>query len=81
MLGGRSDIVVPNRFLTAQQYLDTILQSIVRRFASPFIRNSHLMHENARPHVTRIVTNLLTTEGIAVLSWTVHTQHPQKINL
>ncbi len=47
--------------LNAQRYCDEILRPIV----VPFIHDHHLMlrHENARPHVARICTQLLEAEG------------------
>ncbi len=46
--------------LNAQKYCDEILRPIV----VPFIHNHHLMlqHDNARPHVARICTQLLEAE-------------------
>ncbi len=37
----------------------------------PFIHDHHLMfqHDNARPHVARIFTQLLEAENIPVLAW------------
>lgn len=69
IIGGRTDLIFPNGFLTAQQYLDSVVQPIVRPFAGAVGENFHLMHDNARPHVARIVTNWLTNEGIDVLPW------------
>lgn len=69
MIGGRTELIFPDGFLTAQQYLDNILQSIVRPWAGAVGENFRLMHDNTRPHVARIVTKWLTSEGIEVLPW------------
>lgn len=69
MVGGRTELVFPDGFLTAQQYLDIILQPIVRPWAGAVGENFHLVHDNARPHVARIVMNWLVNEGIDVLPW------------
>uniref|UniRef100_A0AAZ3PD04 Tc1-like transposase DDE domain-containing protein n=1 Tax=Oncorhynchus tshawytscha TaxID=74940 RepID=A0AAZ3PD04_ONCTS len=50
--------------LNADRYRDDILRPIVM----PFIRRHHLMflHDNARPHVTRICTQFLEAENVSV---------------
>lgn len=44
MFGGRTNLIFPDGFLTAQQHLDTILQPIVRPFVGAFGPNFHVMH-------------------------------------
>ncbi|KAG5884021.1 hypothetical protein JTB14_014796 [Gonioctena quinquepunctata] len=68
-IGGRTYLVFPHGFLGAQQYLDYILQSIVRPLAGANRGNFHLMHDNARPHVAHVVTDWLNNEGIELLPW------------
>lgn len=68
-IGGRTEPIFPNGFLRAQQYLNTILEPIVRPWAGAVGQNFHLMHDNARPHIAANVTNWLTNEGIEVLPW------------
>ncbi len=53
--------------LNAQRYRDEFLGPVV----VPFIHNHHLMlqHDNARPHVAKICTQVLEAEIIPVLAW------------
>lgn len=69
IIDGRTELIFPRGFLTSQQYLDTILQPVVRPFAAAVGDNFYLMHDNARPHTARIVVNWLDNEGIDVLPW------------
>lgn len=66
----RTDLVViDNGSLTAQRYLEDILEPHVMPFG-PFIDEGFtLMHDNACPHVARIVTEYLDTVGIQRLPW------------
>ncbi|XP_045471832.1 uncharacterized protein LOC123678722 [Harmonia axyridis] len=68
-IGRRTELVFPDGFLRAQQYLENILQPIVQPYAEAVGENFHLMHDNARPHTARIVTQWLDNEGIDVLQW------------
>ncbi len=63
--------------LNAQKYCDEILRPIV----VPFIHDHHLMlqHDNARPHVARICTQLLEAEKIPVLAWPAYSPDMTRI--
>lgn len=50
----------------AQQY---ILRPILLPFAGAIGQNFHPIHDNARPHVARIVTNWVIDKGTDVLPW------------
>ncbi len=65
--GQRTQVHFIDAILNAQRYRDEILRLIV----VPFIHDHHLMlqHDNARPHVARICTQLLEAENIPVLAW------------
>ena len=65
--GQRTQLHFINGNLIAQRHHDEILRPIV----VPFICRHHLMfqHDNARPHVARICTQLLEVENFPVLPW------------
>lgn len=56
-IGGRIELISPNGLLRAQQYLDKILQTIVRPFSGAVGEYFRLMQDNARAQVALIVTN------------------------
>lgn len=66
----RTDLVVFDRgSMNAQRYAEEVLQDHVIPFA-PFIgENFRLMHDNARCHTARSVTQYLNEVGIQVLPW------------
>lgn len=66
----RTDLVVVSRgSLTAQRYVEEVLQDHVVPFA-PFIGdNFTLMHDNARAHIAHIVNEYLDDVGIRRLPW------------
>ena len=61
----RTPLVVINGNLTGARYRDEILQAHV----VPFVRQHAvtLQHDNARPHVARVVTDFLTQQNVNVL--------------
>ena len=63
----RTPLVVINRNLTGARYRDEILQAHV----VPFVRQHAvtLQHDNARPHVARVVNDFLTQQNVNVLPW------------
>ena len=63
----RTPLVVINGNLTGARYRDEILQAHV----VPFVRQHAvtLQHDNARPHVARVVTDFLTRQNVNVLPW------------
>ena len=48
--------------LTALQYRDEILDSIVRPFAGDIVDNFILLQDNARPHTARVCMNYIYHE-------------------
>ncbi|KAG5867604.1 hypothetical protein JTB14_023911 [Gonioctena quinquepunctata] len=63
-VGGRADLIFPQGFLRAQQYLDDILQPIVNPCSGAVGENFHLVHDNDRPHVACIVTDWLNKKEL-----------------
>lgn len=62
-------VVVPRPALTAQRYVEDILEEHVVPFA-PFIgENFKLMHDNARPHSAVAVHDYLMEVGISSIDW------------
>lgn len=63
----RTPLVVIDGNLTGARYRDEILQAHV----IPFVQQHHvtLQHDNARPHVARVVTDFLTQQNVDVLPW------------
>ena len=63
----RTPLVVINGNSTCARYRDEILQAHV----VPFMRQHAvtLQHDNARPHVARVVTDFLTQQNVNVLPW------------
>lgn len=55
--------------LTAQRYIDEILEEHVAVFAQFIGNNFIFMHDNARPHTARIVDNYLQEVGINAMRW------------
>lgn len=66
----RTELVFIDRgTLTAQRYIEEILEEHVVVFAQ-FIGNEFVfMHDNARPHTARIVAQYLEEVGINVMRW------------
>lgn len=66
----RTQLVVLDRgSMTADRYVTDILQEHVVPYA-PFIGNSFiLMHDNARPHVARVVIDYLRDVELMVMDW------------
>ena len=55
-LDGRMDLVaIDGAALTAVRYQDEVLELVVRPFAGALGQDFVLIHENARPHTTRVV--------------------------
>lgn len=69
MLGRKTDLVFLNQFLNAERYIQTVLEPILEPFVEAFGHNITLMHDNARPHTARVVTDWLHVAGIDVLPW------------
>ena len=55
--------------LTAHRYITDILEEHVVPFAPYIGDNFMLMHDNARPHVARIVQQYLQEVGIRTMVW------------
>ena len=60
-----------NGALTAVRYRDEILQPIVRPYAGAVGHGFLLMHDNARPHVTRVCRQYLEDKEIEAIEWLV----------
>ena len=66
----KTNLIVVQGNLNAQGYINLILQPK----AVPFLQRhgpAILMHDNARPHVTRICRQFLNRNNINVLPWPV----------
>lgn len=62
-------IFVENGAMNAHRYVEDILQDVVVPY-SHFIGNDFvLMHDNARPHTARLVTEYLEAVGVRTLNW------------
>lgn len=69
-LTGRTELVFfRNRAVNAENYILDILEPHVMPYAGYIGENFQLMHDNARPHVARIVTGYLREVGIPVMQW------------
>ena len=69
ILGGKTDLICIQGFLTARAYLEIILQPIVLPFSGAVGEGFTLMNDNARPHVARCVQDWTIGEEIQVLPW------------
>lgn len=67
-LEAKTDLAVLEN-LTADQYITEILGPHVMPFAAGMGDAFVLMHDNARPHTARIVTEYLAEVGITVMDW------------
>lgn len=67
---GRTDLyIVPRGSLTAERYIEEILQDYVVPYA-PFIGDNFLfMHDNARPHTAGIVREYLHQVNVPQIEW------------
>ncbi len=61
-------MVIDGGVLTAVRYRDEVLEPVVRPFAIALGQDFVLMHDNARPHTTRVVQAYLEQEG-DVMEW------------
>lgn len=68
-LGARTELVVVNGALNADGYIRDVLQQHVVPFAPHIGENFLLMHDNARPHVARCVSDFLNIVGIRAMDW------------
>ena len=69
---GRTDLhIVNGGKMTAKRYRDDIIHPVVRPFAGAIEDGFIFMHDNARPHVARIVVEYLETAGIETMEWSV----------
>ena len=66
--GWKSRLLVIDRTMTAQRYMDTVLQAEI---VPHFQLNPHdiFMHNNARPHVAGCCQDMLRDNNITVLPW------------
>lgn len=69
-LTGRTELVFfRNQVVNADNYVTDILEPHVMPYAGYIGADFQLMHDNARPHVARIVTQYLQEVGIQVMPW------------
>lgn len=68
-IGGRTDLVLIERNMTAQVYLEQVILPVVVPYAGAVGENFIFMQDNARPHVARIVMNVLEQQHISLLEW------------
>lgn len=68
-LGRKTDLVFLERFLTGITYRDLILEPVVLPYANDFGRNFILMHDNARPHTARVVSEFINAHQLNILPW------------
>ena len=69
---GKSDLyIVQNGTLTAAQYVNEILDMLVRTYACDIGNHFTLMYENARPHRARVTNDYLRTAIIERMDWPV----------
>ena len=66
---GRTQLVIVNGNLTGLRYRDEIIRPHVQAFIQGHGRDITLQHDNARPHVARVVTDFLRQHNIPVLPW------------
>lgn len=66
----RTDLyVIPRGSLTAERYIEEILQDYVVPYAQFIGPNFILMHDNARPHAARVVRDYLNEVDITQMDW------------
>lgn len=68
-LTGRTELVLINGSLTAERYILEILDNHVVPYAPYIGQGFMLMHDNARPHVARVVQHYLEQVGIDTMAW------------
>jgi len=61
--------VVVNGALNAGGYIRDVLQEHVEPFATHIGENFLLMHDSARPHKARCVSDFLNAVGIRTMAW------------
>lgn len=65
----RTDLVLCDRFVNANSYINNILRPVVLPFAQNYGQNFVLMHDNARAHTAAATTEFLEEHQINVLPW------------
>nr|CAH7746016.1 unnamed protein product [Callosobruchus chinensis] len=66
--------IITRGYLTPVRYIDKILQDFVVPCVTFIGNDLILMHDNARPHTTRITQKYLNDVDIDVLEWTALSQ-------
>ena len=69
MAHSRTELVFVAGNLNAQRYRDEIVEAHVFPFLNSNQNAIHFQHDNARPHVARIVTQYLQQHDVHVLPW------------
>jgi len=68
-LGSRTELVLLDRFVSAERYVRNVLEPLVLPYAQHIGANFILMHDNATPHTARVTRNFLEEQNIRVLDW------------
>jgi hypothetical protein len=66
---GRTELVVAGGSMTGQRYRDDIVIPYIEEYAHNFGAGFVLMHDNALPHIARIVIDELNYANIQRLNW------------
>ena len=66
---GKTDLVVLDGNLNAERYIDQVLRPVVLPFVQQHNNRTLFQHDNARPHIARIVKEFLQTNNVNVLPW------------
>ena len=65
----RTQLVIVRSNLSGVRYRDKIIQPHVLPFVLGEGRRKMFQHDNARPHVARVVTDILAQQNVNVLPW------------
>lgn len=68
----RTPLVVVEGNLTAQRYVQDILQPHLVPFLQAHPEITLFQQDNARPHTARVTTNFLQNQGIEVMQWAAY---------
>ncbi|KAL3285874.1 hypothetical protein HHI36_000394 [Cryptolaemus montrouzieri] len=69
MLVGKTDLISFSASVTARNYVNLVLELIVRLWLGAHGENFFFMQDNVPPHTINLARHYLETEGIAILDW------------
>ncbi|KAL3271832.1 hypothetical protein HHI36_022302 [Cryptolaemus montrouzieri] len=69
MLGGKTDLISFPVSVTARNYVDIVLEPIVRLWQSAHGKNFTFIQDNAPPHTSNFARHYVEIEGIAISDW------------